>query len=120
MSVHAYQAYRQTKVSTASQGELLIMLYDGAIRFAHQARGHLLKNELEQANEKLIRAQDIVNELNFSLDLDAGEIAVNLERLYDYIYELLVQANIKKEPEHIDSALEMLNGLRDAWSQVVS
>ncbi len=120
MSVHAYQAYRQTQVSTASQGELLIMLYDGALRFARQAREHLVNNELERANEKLIRAQDIVNELNFSLNMDAGEIALNLGRLYDYIYDLLVQANIKKEPEKIDIALQMLDGLRDTWSQVVS
>lgn len=120
MSVHAYQAYKQTQVSTASQGELLIMLFDGAIRFARQAREHLLNNELEQANSKLIRAQDIVDELNFSLNLDAGEIALNLERLYDYIYDLLVQANIEKEPGKIDFALHMLSELRDTWSQVVS
>lgn len=120
MSVHAYQAYRQTQVSTASQGELLIMLFDGAIRFARQAREHLVQNELEQANFKLIRSQDIVNELSFALDLGMGEVAQNLERLYDYIYQLLVQANIKKDPGKIDSALQLLGELRDTWSQVVS
>lgn len=120
MSVHAYQAYRQTQVSTASQGELLIMLFDGAIRFARQGREHLLRNEMEQASEKLIRTQNIVNELNFALNFDAGEIAVNLQRLYEYIYDLLVQANIKKEPEKIDTALQMLGELKETWVQVVS
>lgn len=120
MSVHAHQAYRQTQVATASQGELLIMMFDGAIRFARQAKEHLLASELEQANSKLIRSQDIVNELSYSLNLDAGDIALNLERLYDYIYDLLVQANINKDPEKIDSALQMLDELRGTWAQVVS
>lgn len=119
MSVHAYQAYRQTQVSTASQGELLLMLFDGAIRFARQAKEHLAEGDLEQVNDKLIRSQAIVNELSLALNFDAGEIAENLERLYDYIYQLLVQANISKDSEKIDSAVKMLDELRDTWAQVV-
>lgn len=119
MSVHAYQAYRQTQVSTASQGELLLMLFDGAIRFARQGQEHMKKGEIEQANFKLIRAQDIVNELILSLDLEVGEIAQNLQQLYTYIYDLLVQANIKKSAEKVDEAINMLTELRDTWEQVV-
>ncbi|NLJ73821.1 MAG: flagellar export chaperone FliS [Firmicutes bacterium] len=120
MSVNAYQVYKRTQVSTASQGELLLMLFDGAIRFAHQAREHIEKGELEQANERLLRAQDIVTELTVSLDLDTGEIAQNLYLLYTYIYERLVQANIKKDLEQLDEAVNMLEELRDTWRQVVS
>ena len=69
MTAHAYQIYRQTQVSTASPGELLLMLYDGAIRFARQAQEHLNRGEIEAASNRLIRVQDIVNELNLSLDL---------------------------------------------------
>jgi len=83
------------------------MLFDGAIRFAHQAREHIEKGELEQANERLLRAQDIVTELTVSLDLDTGEIAQNLYLLYTYIYERLVQANIKKDLEQLDEAVNM-------------
>jgi len=119
MSVHAYQAYRQTQVSTASQGELLLMLFDGAIRFARQGQEHMEKGEIEQANFKLIRAQDIVNELILSLNLEVGEIAQNLQQLYTYIYDLLVQANIKKSAEKVDEAINMLTELRDTWEQVV-
>lgn len=119
MSVNAYQAYRQTQVSTASQGELLIMLFDGAIRFARQSQEHMRIGDFEQASSRLIRTQDIVNELILSLNLDVGEIAQNLQQLYTYIYDLLVQANIKKEPGLVDEALHMLIELRDTWEQVV-
>ncbi len=119
MSVHAYQAYRQTQVSTASQGELLLMLFDGAIRFARQGQDHMGKGEIEEASFKLIRAQDIVNELILSLNLEVGDIAHSLQQLYTYIYDLLVQANVKKESEKVDEALRMLTELRDTWEQVV-
>lgn len=119
MSVQAYQIYRQTQVSTASQGELLIMLFDGAIRFARQSQDQMVTGKLEEASDKLIRTQDIINELILSLDLSVGEIAQNLQQLYVYIHDLLVQANIKKDPAIVDSALGMLVELRDTWVQVV-
>lgn len=119
MSVNAYQAYRQTQVTTASQGELLIMLFDGAIRFAKQAREHLDKGDIEQAGARLLRTQDIVDELILSLNLDVGEIAHNLQRLYTYIYDLLVQANVKKDPQIVGDAIHMLTELRATWGQVV-
>ncbi len=119
MSVHAYQVYRQTQVSTASQGELLMMLFDGAIRFARQSKDFMAMGELENASAKLIRTQDIINELILSLDLGVGEIAQSLQQLYVYIHDLLVQANIKKDPAIVDSALGMLVELRDTWEQVV-
>lgn len=119
VSVNAYQAYRQTQVSTASQGELLIMLFDGAIRFSKQAQEHMKKGQIEEAGTKLIRTQDIVNELILSLNLDMGEIAQNLEQLYTYIYDLLVQANIKKDPQSVEEALSLLTELKETWQQVV-
>ncbi|HKM43651.1 MAG TPA: flagellar export chaperone FliS [Limnochordia bacterium] len=119
MSVQAYQVYRQTQVSTASQGELLMMLFDGAIRFSRQSKDFMANGELEEASAKLIRTQDIINELILSLDLSVGEIAHNLEQLYVYIHDLLVQANIKKDPVIVDNALGILVELRDTWEQVV-
>ena len=119
MSVNAYQMYKKTQVSTASQGDLLLMLFDGAIRFANQGRQAIAEQDMEQANVKLLRAQDIVTELMISLDLDQGEIAENLYQLYSFIYELLVEANIKKDVNLIDQAVRFLTELRDTWRQVV-
>lgn len=120
MSVNAYQMYKKTQVSTASQGDLLLMLFDGAIRFANQGRQAIAEQDMEQANVKLLRAQDIVTELMISLDLDQGEIAENLYQLYSFIYELLVGANIKKDVNLIDQAVRFLTELRDTWRQVVA
>lgn len=96
------------------------MLFDGAIRFARQAQECINRGDMEAANTKLLRVQDIVMELNLSLDLSVGEIAQNLQQLYTFIYERLVQANIKKDPAIIEEALRLLTELRDTWEQVVS
>lgn len=96
------------------------MLFDGAIRFANQGRQAIAEQDMEQANVKLLRAQDIVTELMISLDLDQGEIAENLYQLYSFIYELLVEANIKKDVNLIDQAVRFLTELRDTWRQVVA
>jgi len=112
--------YKQTQVNTASQGELILMLFDGAIRFANQAREMIAAGDLEGANAKLIRAQDILTEFMISLDMDQGEIAKNLYQLYDYIHDCLVRANIKKDVELIDQAVRLLTELRDTWRQVVA
>ncbi len=120
MSVNAYQMYKKTQVATASQGDLLLMLFDGAIRFANQGRQCIVEQDMEQANVKLLRAQDILTELMISLDLDQGEIAENLYQLYNFIYELLVEANIKKDVDLIDQAVRFLTELRDTWRQVVA
>lgn len=120
MSVNAYQVYKQTQVNTASQGELILMLFDGAIRFSNQARQLILEGDLEGANAKLIRAQDIMTEFMISLDMNQGEIAQNLYRLYDFIHNCLVQANVKKDVTLIDQAVRFLTELRDTWRQVVA
>lgn len=120
MSVNAYQMYKKTQVATASQGDLLLMLFDGAIRFSNQGRQCIVEQDMEQANVKLLRAQDILTELMISLDLDQGEIAENLYQLYNFIYELLVEANIKKDVDLIDQAVRFLTELRDTWRQVVA
>lgn len=120
MSVNAYQMYKKTQVATASQGDLLLMLFDGAIRFANQGRQCIVEQDMEQANVKLLRAQDVLTELMISLDLDQGEIAENLYQLYNFIYELLVEANIKKDVDLIDQAVRFLTELRDTWRQVVA
>lgn len=120
MSVQAYQMYKKTQVSIASQGELIIMLFDGAIKFANQAKELILQRDFAGANNRIIRTQDIVNELIYSLDFDTGEIAHNLFQLYTYINDLLIQANIKKDNDRLDEALNFLEQLRDTWRQVVA
>ena len=120
MGLDAYQIYKKTQVSTASQGELVVMMFDGAIKFSNQAKEMINQSKIAEAHEKLIRAQDIVSELSAALNMDTGEIAKNLYQLYDYINNLLVQANIKKDVEILDQAVQLLTELRDTWRQVVA
>jgi len=118
MAIGAYQAYRKTQVETAGQLDLVIMLYDGAIKFAKLAAKMLRDGDLAKAHDYLLRAQDIVGELMSSLNMDVGEIAEGLFKLYEYADYCLVEANIKKDPEWIERGLSVLTGLREAWVEI--
>ena len=96
MSTHALQTYKQIQVSTASEGELILMVFDGAIRFANQAIHCIEQSDHAGANTNLLKAQDIIYELIMALDLETGEIAHNLYRLYMYVNQLLVQGNVQR------------------------
>ncbi len=110
--------YLKNNVETASPDEVLIMLYDGAIRFLLIARKALEENNVEKSHNHLIKAQNIVLEFMNSLDMDmGGEIAVNLYRLYEYLHYRLVQANIKKDVAMIDEVLDHLRKLKETWEE---
>ncbi|MBA2132296.1 flagellar export chaperone FliS [Capillibacterium thermochitinicola] len=115
-----YMRYRQTQVETAGPLELIIMMYDGAIRFCNQAKMAIEEKNYFEANRLLQRVQAIVDELNFSLNMDAGEIAVNLRSLYDFITAKLVEANIRKDIAEIDRVVNLLTELRSSWAQLQS
>lgn len=118
MMHHAQQVYKQNQVTTASPAELTMQLYNGAIRFLDQAQEAIEQNNIETANERLVRVQDIVRELDMTLDT-ALEVGQQLEQLYDYMLHRLTEANIKKDSEIVQEVRELLSGLRDAWKEVV-
>jgi flagellar protein FliS len=110
------QHYQEQQITTASKEQLLIMLYDGAIRFCKVAKKAMLENNIEKSNHHLIRAQRIIMEFMGSLDLNVGgETAKQLFVLYEYLHHQLVQANVKKETALIDEVIEHLSGLRQTW-----
>jgi len=111
-----YQQYRQQQVNTSSQDKLLIMLFDGAIRFCLQAQKSMLEHNYEMAHASLVKAQNIIIELISSLNMDF-EIAQNLYSLYDYLYRRLVDANIKKDDAIIEEVLQFLSELRKTWAE---
>ncbi|MBA4292094.1 flagellar export chaperone FliS [bacterium] len=113
-SVHQY---RKAAVNSASPLQLVIMLYDGAIRFMNQAKDAMEKRELERQNEACKRAQDIISELMSCLDLkQGGEIAQNLFALYTFTFDRIVQANIEDNPVLIDQSIQVLAELRESWA----
>ena len=118
MTYNALNQYKQNTVFTATPEELTLMLYDGGIKFMNIAGYSIENNHMEKAHESLIRAQDIVIELKSSLNMDY-EISTNLRKLYDFIIDKLIDANISKKKEPIDEALEILTELRDTWKEAM-
>ncbi len=113
-----YIQYKKTQVNTASQGDLLLMLFDAAVREGNRAIEALQANEHAAANAHLIKAQQIVAELMSSLNFEI-DFAHHLFRLYEYCHHLLVQANVNKSVEDASTALQFLSELRATWSQAL-
>jgi len=117
-SSNAVNAYRETRVRTASQGQLIIMLYDEAIKQLDIAID-LMKadsHEIERVNNALVKSQEIITELTASLDFEqGGEIATNLFSLYMFFNRELLESNMKKDPEKAATIRNLMNELRGAW-----
>jgi flagellar protein FliS len=112
-------AYKRTAVLTASQGQLIVMLYDGAGRFLTQASAAMADRKVELAHNKLRRAELIIAHLSSTLDHErGGELAGRLLAIYNFCGRHLNHARIDRDPEPIDEVRELLGTLRDAWSQV--
>lgn len=116
-----YQAYRTTQIQTSSPLDLVLLLYDGAIKLCKQAELHMEREQREEAHQALLKSQDIIDELIVSLDFSAGEeIAQGLYELYDYMRRRLIEANIKKEKELVAEVVGMLQELRETWAEVAT
>ncbi|NLW40735.1 MAG: flagellar export chaperone FliS [Tissierellia bacterium] len=118
MTYNALNQYKQNAVFTATPEELTLMLYDGCIKFLNIAKYNIEKKDIEKAHNALIRAQDIVIELDSSLNMQY-EISNNLRQLYNFVREKLIDANINKKVEPIDEALEIVSELRDTWKEAM-
>lgn len=110
-------AYTKVDVETASQGKLIVMLFNGAIKRSEEAKRQLEKGKNEGVHNNLIRAQEIIAELRASLDMKHGDVARNLDRLYEYFQHLLVTANIKKSDAPIDECIRLMVNMRDTWQE---
>ena len=116
----AAQAYFQTKVGTTDQGQLLLMLYDGALKFIQQARTKMLANDYAGKGILISKVIDIINELAASLNMDkGGSLAVNLNNLYLLCTARLLRANLKMDMDSLDSVESILSGLRGAYAQII-
>lgn len=120
-----WQSYRQVATRTASPGQLVLMLYEGAIRFLERAHaGFRLEDPVEfntTINNNILRAQDIIRELDFSLNVEqGGELAIQLRRLYDYFDRILLEANLRKDPKGVTEVIQRITDLRDAWATMLT
>lgn len=112
-------AYQETSVTTESKGRLIVMLYDGAIKFMRLAIRDIEAQNHEAKGRYINRAQDIINELNTVLDMEAGgEIAINLRKLYLFMSRRLSEANVKRDPQMIREVITLMEELNRGWRAI--
>ena len=114
----AQQAYTESSVLTAPPEKLVVMLYDGAIRFLNVGAIAMRGGDFVQARERVRRAEAIIDELNYSLDMSQGEIAVRLRSIYIFSKKHLLQGSLQRNPEAIDTVVRLLGELREAWESI--
>lgn len=112
--------YTARAIQTASPGQLVVMLYDGLIRFLGQSKAAMERRDMGEAGLKMSRAQAIVTELRCSLDLTRGPIAENLAKIYDWTADEMMGARMESDPQRVARLIGLLGELRDAWAQIAS
>ena len=112
-------AYQKSAIMTASKGQLVVLLYDGAHRFLMQAAAAMRERNPTIAHQRLRRAEAIINHLHATLDFEqGGEIAIRLERIYNFCSRHLGEARVHQDPERVETVDSLLLELREAWAQV--
>ncbi|MBN2589258.1 MAG: flagellar export chaperone FliS [Sedimentisphaerales bacterium] len=112
-------AYQDNAVTTQSRGRLIVLLYEGAIKFLKLAINELQAGNNQEKGKYITKAQDIINELNAVLDMEAGgEIASNLRKLYLFMNQRLSEANIKRDPQMIREVITLMEELNKSWKAI--
>jgi flagellar protein FliS len=119
--MNGFHTYQETAITTQNRGRLIVMLYDGAIKFLRQAIVDMGRNDFAAKGQHIVRAQDILFELNTILDMEkGGQIAENLRSLYNFMQRHLSEANMRKDPQMIQEVIEMLEELNKSWRAVTN
>ncbi|WP_053983208.1 flagellar export chaperone FliS [Niameybacter massiliensis] len=118
MITNPYQQYQNNSIMTASPGELTLMLYNGAIKFCNLTLEAMEQKDVQKANQSNLRVQDIITELQATLDTKY-EVGQEMDRLYTFIRQLLIEGNIQKNPQKVIDARELIREYRDTWQQVI-
>jgi len=117
--MNGIETYKENSITTQSQGRIVVMLYDGAIKFLRQAIIEIKAKNIEAKSRFLGKAEDIINELNTVLDMEAGgEIAVNLRALYMFMIRTIHEANIKNDTGKIEDVIKLLEELNQGWKAI--
>jgi flagellar secretion chaperone FliS len=116
LAARGVNSYRQTEIQSRTPLELVVMLYDGALRFTAEAREAMARRDIRSRQQSISRALAIVSELQSTLDMaSGGEVAVQLDKLYGFVRDRLVDASLKQDPKPLDEAARVLTTLREGW-----
>jgi flagellar protein FliS len=108
--------YRQNDIQSRSPLELVVMLYDGALRFTSDARDAIVRRDIRARQQHLSRAMAIVSELQSTLDMETGgEVAEHLDKLYGFVRDRLIDASVNQDLQPLDEARRVLTTLREGW-----
>jgi flagellar protein FliS len=114
-------AYKQQSILTATPGQLVVMLYDGCLRFLHQAAYAMREGNVSEADARLQRAEAIIDELHATLDMEkGGVVASRLQGIYVFCSRHLIEARFARDPQMIEKVGGLLGELREAWAQIAS
>ena len=114
-------AYRQTEARSRSPLELVVMLYDGAVRFAGEAIEADAARQIARRGQAISKVIAIVGELQSTLNVDSGgQLAADLDKLYGYIQQRLLDVTMKKDAGALKEVQKLLTTLRDAWTQIAN
>lgn len=113
-----YGAYNDNKILTASSEDLTLMLYEGGVKFCNQAIIAIEKNDMATANIKIQKIQDVVRELQITINRNHPQYN-DIYRLYDYMYAKLIEANMSKKVEPLQEVTDMMKEFRDLWKESV-
>lgn len=114
---NAFNVYKNNSVNYASKEQLLLMLVDGAVKFAKIAREALAEKDIRKSHENLVKVQDIFTELMVSLDQNAGDWARQIYQVYDFIKTRLFEINLKKDVTMMDELMPVIESIRDTWHE---
>ncbi len=118
MAINAAMTYQNNAIQTASPADLTLMLYEGAIKFSNIAIVAMENGDLEKVHTNIVKVENIIQELRRTLD-HKYSVAQEFEKVYDYIYRRLVDANVKKDKEILEEALGYIREMRDTWKEVM-
>ncbi|WP_099190186.1 flagellar export chaperone FliS [Tepidibacter mesophilus] len=113
-----YAKYKNQSINTATPEELTLKLYEGCIKFINLGMVGIDEKNIEKSNTNIIKAQNIISELNITLNMDY-EISKNLRPLYDYLKERLIEANLKKDKDILEEVKEFVVEFRDTWKEAM-
>lgn len=112
--------YKQTQFETAPREQILLMLYDGAVKFLNLARQGFEEKDIEKIHNNIVKAQNIITEFQATLDMEnGGTFAKNLFSLYEYLNKRLLEANVKKRIDYLDEVIKHVTALRDTWREAI-
>lgn len=117
-SRNAAELYQHNSIQTASPAKLILMLYEGAVKFCNIGLDGIREKDIQKANRNIQKAENIIVQLRVDLDMKYP-VAKEFDRVYDYIYRRLVEANMKKDAKILEEALEHIKTMRDTWVEVM-